>query len=385
MKALTRYCDDKEFGGYHYIDFPIPECGPEDVIIKVQAAAICGADMKHWYADLRGDNTSEKLDSIRGHEFAGTIVKVGDEVTKWHVGQRVVSDNSGRVDGDCPACETGDFLLCEHKTNLGLDHNYKAFGGSGGFAKYAKIPGEILRIHPHAIWEIPEGVKYEEAAVLDPIANAYKAVAQQSSLLPGQDVVVFGTGPLGLFSVQIARIMGAVNIVMVGLDADVPVRFPIAKELGATHCVNGSKEDVVQRCLEICGRDNLGLVVECSGANIALKQSLEMLRPNGEVVRVGMGYKPLEFSINNITEWNKSIIGHQAYDSTSWRESIRLLKSGAIKVEPMITHRLGLSQWKEGFTAMADKTAIKCIFHYDEADKDTKEYGEPDFKGDYDF
>lgn len=385
MKALTRYCDHGEFGGYHYIDFPIPECGPEDIIIRVKAAAICGADMKHWYADLNGENTSKTLNSIRGHEFSGVIVKVGRDVKNWHVGQRIVSDNSGHVDPNTLAVMKGDFLLSSNKVNLGLDNNYQQFGGSGGFAKYARIPGEILRIHPQAIWEIPEGVKYEEAAVLDPIANAYKAIAQQSSLLPGQDVVVFGTGPLGLFSVQIARIMGAVNIVMVGLDADVPVRFPIARELGATHVVNGSKEDVVKRCLEICGQNNLGLVVECSGAGIAMKQAIEMLRPNGEVVRVGMGYKPLDFSINNISEWNKSIIGHQAYDSESWLNSIRLLQSGAIKVEPLITHRLGLSHWKEGFAAMADKTAIKCVFHYDEPDKDTKEYGEQDYPDDYEF
>ena len=230
--------------------------------------------------------------------------------------------------------------------------------------------GEILKIHKHALWEIPENVKYEEAAVLDPICNAYKAVAQQSSLMPGQDVVVFGTGPLGLFSVQMARIMGAVNIVMVGLQEDTKVRFGVAKELGATHCVNGSVEDVVARCQEICGKDNLGLVIECSGANIALKQAIEMLRPNGEVVRVGMGFRPLEFSINDITSWNKSIIGHMAYDSTSWRNAIRLLSSGAIKVQPMITHRMGLSHWQEGFQAMADKEAIKVIFTYDYEDED---------------
>lgn len=159
--------------------------------------------------------------------------------------------------------------------------------------------------------------------------------------------------------------MGAVNIVMVGLDEDTKVRFDVAKELGATHCVNASKEDVVARCTEICGRDNLGLVVECSGANIALKQAIEMLRPNGEVVRVGMGFKPLDFSINDITAWNKSIIGHMAYDSTSWRNAIRLLASGQIKVQPMITHRIGLSQWEEGFTAMANKEAIKVIMTYD--------------------
>lgn len=377
MKALTRYCSEKhEFGGYHYIDIPIPECGPDDIIIRIKAAAICGADMKHWYADLRNENHSKRLDSIRGHEFSGVIVRTGVNVTAWHAGQRVVSDNSGYVDGDCFACDQGDFLLCRNKTNLGLDNNYEVFGGSGGFTKYAKIPGEILKIHHHAIWEIPKNVSFEEAAVMDPIANAYKAIAQQSHFLPGQDVVIFGTGPLGLFAVQIAKIMGAINIVMIGLQDDVPIRFPVAKAIGATHCINGTHEDVVQRCIEICGRENLGLVVECSGSNVALQQAIEMLRPNGEVVRVGMGYQPLNFSINTITEWNKSIIGHQAYDSTSWREGLRLLNAGAIKVEPLITHRLGLSHWREGFSAMADKSAIKCIFYYDEDDKESSDYGE---------
>ena len=113
--------------------------------------------MKHW----RVDNGSDEFNSIRGHEFAGEIVQVGEKVTDWKVGQRVVSDNSAHVCGVCPACEQGDFLCCEEKVNLGLDNN--TWGG--GFAKYCKIPGEILRIHKHAIWEIPENVKYEEAAV----------------------------------------------------------------------------------------------------------------------------------------------------------------------------------------------------------------------------
>lgn len=166
-----------------------------------------------------------------------------------------------------------------------------------------------------------------------------------------------------MFSVQVAKLMGAVNIVMVGLEDDKKVRFGVAKELGTTHCVNGSREDVVARCTEICGRDNLGLVIECSGANIALKQALEMTRPNAEIVRVGMGFKPLEFSINDVASWNKSIIGHMAYDSTSWRNCIRLLQSGQIKVEPMITHRLGLSQWREGFDEWLRKRLSRLSSH----------------------
>ncbi len=357
MKALAKYGKPSQFGTYYFIDIPEPVCGDEDVIVEIKAAAICGADMKHFNVD----NGSDEFGSVRGHEFSGEIVEVGKNVKDWKVGQRVVSDNTGHVCGKCPACMRGDFLLCSEHLNLGLGYGY-----SGGFTKYCKIPGEILRIHPQALWEIPENVSYEEAAVLDPISNAYKALAQQSSLLPGENVVIFGTGPLGLFSTQIARIMGAVNIIMVGLQEDVAHRFPVALECGATACVNGSVEDVVSRCHELCGgKDSIGLVVDCAGASVSLKQGIEMLRNNGELVRVGMGFKPLDFSINDISMRNISIIGHQAYDAVSWANSINLLKSGMVQVEPLITHRLGLSQWKEGFEKMASREAIKVIFHYD--------------------
>lgn len=154
------------FGGYKMMEnYPVPECGPDDIILEIKAAAIRGADMKHWGVDNGYDDTNitpDQQQSVRGHEFAGEIVKVGENVKDWHIGQRVVSDNSAHVCGVCPACEQGDFLCCEHKVNLGLDNN--TWGG--GFSKYCKVPGEILAIHKHAIWEIPEGIKYEEACVL---------------------------------------------------------------------------------------------------------------------------------------------------------------------------------------------------------------------------
>lgn len=354
MKALARF--GKAFGGYKMIDVPQPICGPEDVVIEIKAAAICGADMKHYNVD----SGSDEFNSIRGHEFAGCIAQVGEKVKDWKVGQRVVSDNSGHVCGVCPACEQGDFLCCTEKVNLGLDNN--TWGG--GFSKYCLVPGEILKIHRHALWEIPDGVDYEDAAVLDPICNAYKSIAQQSKFLlvrmwSSSALAHSGCSPYkwrGLWGGKYRRRWSTRRC---------GGPLPGCKELGATAVVNGSTEDVVARCQQICGKDNLGLVIECSGANIALKQAIEMLRPNGEVVRVGMGFKPLDFSINDITAWNKSIIGHMAYDSTSWRNALRLLASGAIKVKPMITHRIGLSQWREGFDAMVDKTAIKVIMTYD--------------------
>lgn len=360
MKALAKYGKPSEFGTYRLIDIPEPVCGDYDVVIEVKAAAICGADMKHYGIE----NGSDELGSVRGHEFAGEIVMVGREVKDWKIGQRIVSDNTGHVCGTCPACERGDYLLCSKKVNLGL-----GYGNSGGFTQYCKIPGEILAIHKRAVWEIPEGISYEEAAVMDPICNAYKAIAQRSSLLPGENVVIFGTGPLGLFSVQIAKLMGALNIVVVGLNEDEKVRFGVAKELGATAVVNGSREDVSRRCRQLCGgADSIGLVVDCAGANICMKQAIEMVRNNGEIVRVGMGFQPFGYPINDISMKAVSIIGHMAYDSVSWSNALGLLKAGRIRVKPMITHRLGLSRWEEGFAAMASREAIKVILTYDYKD-----------------
>lgn len=143
MKALARF--GKAFGGYKMIDVPEPICGPDDIVIEIKAAAICGADMKHYNVD----SGSDQFNSIRGHEFAGQIVRIGDKVKDWKVGQRVVSDNSGHVCGVCPACEQGDFLCCTEKVNLGLDNN--TWGADFRNIAWCR---EILKIHRHALWEI---------------------------------------------------------------------------------------------------------------------------------------------------------------------------------------------------------------------------------------
>lgn len=351
MKALVKY--GREYGGYRFQDVPEPVCGDEDVIIEVKAAAICGTDLKHFGID----NGSDEFDSIRGHEFAGEIVEIGKAVTDWRLGQSVVSDNMGHACGVCPACQRGEFLTCSEKVGLGL-------GMDGGFTKYVKIPGEILRLHKHAIWEIPENISYEEASILDPVCNAYKAVAQRSALIPGESVVVFGTGAIGLFTIQMCRIMGAVNIIAVGLNEDVGVRFDTAKKLGATHVINGSEENVVARCHEICGKDGIMLVCDCAGAPPVLKQAIEIVRNDGQILKIGTSLNPMNYSINDITLKAVSIIGHMGYDDISWRNCINLLAAGKVDAKSLITYKLPLSQWEEGFKLMASRQAIKVVFHY---------------------
>lgn len=354
MKALVRYGSPKLFGGYKFMDVPKPTIGDDDLLIEVKASAICGADLKHFGID---NGSNEKL-SVWGHEFSGVVIEAGKNVVDWKVGDRVVSENTGYVCGKCHACSAGNFLVCPEKKSLGL-------GMDGGFTKYVKIPGQIMQIYKNCLFRIPDNISFEEAAILDPISNAYMAVAQRSQLLPGENVVIFGAGPLGLFSLQMAKNMGAADIILVGLEVDKHVRFKVAEKLGATHLIAGDEEDAVARIREIAGKNGIPVIIDCAGAPAVLKQALEIIRTNGQIVRVGMGYTPLEFSINDLSMKAVTLIGHMGYNTTSWVNSINMLEKGMINAKALITHRLPLSHWEEGFKLMMSREAIKVILTYD--------------------
>lgn len=209
----------------------------------------------------------------------------------------------------------------------------------------------------------PGRVDYEEAAVLDPICNAYKSIAQQSKFLPCRCGGLWYRSVRTLFCSNGAH-YGAVNIVMVGLEEDVAVRFPIAKELGATAVVNGSTEDVVARCRKSAVKTIWGwssnALVPISPLNNQSKCCARMVKSFASVWALNLSISPSTTSPRGIKHhWPYGLRFH------IWRNAIRLLASGAIKVKPMITHRIGLSQWREGFDAMVDKTAIKVIMTYD--------------------
>ena len=241
MKALARF--GKAFGGYKMIDVPQPMCGPEDVVIEIKAAAICGADMKHYNVD----SGSDEFNSIRGHEFAGCIAQVGEKVKDWKVGQRVVSDNSGHVCGVCPACEQGDFLCCTEKVNLGLDNN--TWGG--GFSKYCLVPGEILKIHRHALWKsLMVLIMRTQPYLTLSVMPTNPSRSNRNSFR--QDVVVIALAHSGCSPYNGAN-YGAVNIVVVGLQEDVASASRL-QELGATAVANGSTEDVVARCQQFVAK-----------------------------------------------------------------------------------------------------------------------------------
>jgi threonine dehydrogenase-like Zn-dependent dehydrogenase len=335
-------------------DMPVPEIGDDDLLIEVKAAGICGSDIAYD----NGDHPNHlNVPVILGHEFSGIVSKVGKNVKGWKVGDRVVSDNTGYVCGKCFACSTGQFLSCPERLGLG-------YGANGGFTDYVKIPGDLLTKNPNSLFRIPENVSFDEAAILDPICNAYKAVVQESKIMPGEDIAIFGVGPLGLFTIQIARLMGCANIIAIGLEAD-QERFKIARKFGATHVIMSDKENILDEINSITGGEKVALAVDCAGVNIVLKQAIDVVRTGGEIVKIGYDKRPYNYSLDNILDRGVSIKGHFGYDYQSWKNCIRLLTLGKIDLKSMISHRIRLEDWKRGFDLVRSKEAIKIIIAKD--------------------
>jgi len=348
MKALVKYGYGK--GETELRDVAIPEIGDDDLLIEVKAAGICGSDIAF---DNGGHENLLNPPVILGHEFSGIISRVGKNIKDWKVGDRVVSENTGYICGKCYSCSIADYLSCPSRLGIG-------YGMDGGFTNYVKISGDVLKRMPTCLFSIPEEMSFEEAAIIDPCCNAYKAVVQESRFLPGEDIAVFGVGPLGMFSIQVGRIAGAANIIAIGLSND-EERFKIAKKLGATHTIMADKENVAGKVMEITKGEGVALVVDCAGVAVVVKQAIDIVRSAGQIVKIGYDEKPLGFSLDPIIDKGVSIKGHFGYDYISWKNCIKLAEKGSLDLKSMISHKLPLSRWKEGFDLVRKQKAIKVI------------------------
>lgn len=332
-----------------------PVCGDEDVIVKVEAVGICGGDL-HFYTGGMKAPGNINSQFIAGHEFAGVISEVGAHVRgDWKAGDRVVTDNTAGACGVCPACARGHFVNCEHRETLGL-------GVDGGFTEYVRIPGKILALNPNAMFHLPDSIDFAGATVLEPAANAYRAVVQEACVKPGETVVVYGPGPIGLMCVQIAKLAGAARIILVGQKIGREVRAEIGHQYGATHWIeNDGGEDIKAQIAGIAGEGGVDAVIDAVGHPSVLPEAFEIVRPEGAVVRAGMSDRPIPVSINLMTIKAIRVYGHMGYDTECWKNCIRLAEAGLLDLNTIVTHQMALEDWEEGFKKSIDNTAAKVV------------------------
>lgn len=349
MKAVVRY--GMGSGEVGIQEIPVPEIGPGDVLMQVKAAGLCGSDI-HIH---QGRNQKAPIGSVIGHEFAGVVAKVGERVTAFQVGDRVVSDNTASVCGTCYACIRGEYAQCKTRKGMG-------YGVNGGFAEYVRIPEEAIRVYP-SLLKVPEGISFDEAAILDPGANGYHAVLQDGKLLAGENVGVAGVGPLGLGSIAAAKAGGATNILAIVRSSTSALHREKAKLFGATHILEQDREDVRGIVDELTGGEGLEVISDNAGANELFPLLVDIVSYGGRIIRVGYDWAPLQHSINVLCHRSISLIGQFGYNPVSWRNMIRLIQAGKFELKGMITHTLPLTEYQRGVDLMLQRQAVKVIFH----------------------
>ena len=351
MKALVLY--EKKDGSTELREVPRPEIGPGDVLIKVKAAAICGADIEFYrakqIAPLRPPVTL-------GHEFCGVVEEVGPQVTAWKAGDRVVSENTGYVCGTCFACQAGQYLLCPERLGLG-------YSMDGGFAEYVRIPEQILQRMPDCLHRLPDLLSFQEGAILEPSANSYKTVIQEGGLMAGETIAIFGPGPIGIFCVQLAKIAGASQIILIGRSSS-RMRLDLAKCFGADEIVVADQQDVRAAIHSATEGEGVDLAIDAAGAEDVIAHAMQVIRPLGRIVRIAWSNASQTINLDPLSNRAGTIQGHFGYDSVSWRNVLRLAEKGMLQYKPMISKVFSLDQWQEAFEMVEEKKVLKAVFEF---------------------
>jgi len=321
----------------------VPKIAPDEVLIEIKAAAICGTDIH-----VKHDRFPYWPPVVLGHEFSGQIVEVGSEVEHYREGDRVVAEPHTKACGKCFFCRTGNIQMCPAKRSPG-------WGIDGAFTKYLKMPEKLLH-------RIPDHVSFEEAALVEPTANVVHDVLERGRVEAEDFVVVLGPGPIGLLAAMCAKAEGARKVMIVGTPNDEALRLKVAREVGIDYVVNLGEEDPIRKTSDLTDGLGADLVVEASGAEPAIRTTVDLVRKKGRITVIGMtGKADITFP------WDKAIfkacdlIFNLSTSYTSWDRAISLIAERKIDVDAIITHREPLTHWEQVFDDVEHLRALKAV------------------------
>jgi len=341
MLALVK--TQKGRGFLELREVPEPRIAPDEVLIEVRAAGICGTDLH-----VKDDTFPYWPPVVLGHEFAGEIAQVGSQVTGWQVGDRVVGEPHTLHCGTCYLCRRGHIQNCAAKRSPG-------WGIDGAFARLLKYPPKLLH-------RVPESMTFAQAALVEPAANTVTDIVERRAIMAGDFVVLLGPGPIGLMAAQVARAAGAREVLIVGTPSDRGLRLDTARNLRFEQVIDLGQTDPVARCLELTGGVGADLVIECSGAPGAIASSFELVRKWGRICAIGLtGRKPVQLDWDLAMAKNATVFLNMSTEYASWDKTIHMIAAGAIAVDPLITHDLPLTEWESAFAALENMQALKVV------------------------
>ncbi|HEY9014963.1 MAG TPA: L-threonine 3-dehydrogenase, partial [Gemmatimonadales bacterium] len=318
MRALVK---ESPGPGIVLRDVPVPPCGPNEALIKVHHAGVCGTDLHIWEWDSWASSRM-RLPVIVGHEFAGEITQLGPGAggELLAVGDLVTAEGHV-VCGHCLQCRLGAAHLCRRTQIIGVDRN-------GAFAEYLVMPASnVIRL---------DGIPTDIGAIMDPLGNAVHTVLE--SEVPGSTVLVLGCGPIGCFAVGVARAAGASLVIASDFNER---RLELARSMGAQLLLNPGKDDVVARVKEATGGDGVDLVCEMSGHPSGHAQAFAAARLGGRVNLLGTPSRTTEVDFardiifKGLTLYG--VTGRKMYQT--WHQMLRFLRAGQLNPRRVVTHR----------------------------------------------
>ena len=321
-------------------EVPVPEINENEILVKVRASGICGSDVMEWYR-------IKKAPRVLGHEIAGDIVKVGEKVKKYKVGDRVFVSHHVPCN-TCKYCLEGKHTLCNtlHSTNF----------DPGGFAEYIRVPEINV---DRGVFLLPDEISYEEGVFIEPLACVIRGF-RIAEIMPGQTILIIGSGITGLLQLKLAKAWGAKKVICVDVSE---YRIKKAIEFGADLAMHAS-EDIPKKIKEINDGYLADVVIVSTGAPKAIPQAIECTEKGGTLLLFAPVAPDVEVPIKMFDIWNKQIkiVSTYAGAPRDITEAIEALKSKIIEVKDMITHRIGLEEIQKGFDLVAGaKESIKVI------------------------
>jgi len=339
MRAVVK---SKPAPGVEFAEVPKPKIRPDEVLIEVKAAAICGSDLGIY--DYTPAYSRMRLPVVMGHEFSGRVAEAGPRAEGYAVGDRVLAE-SVKACGVCAYCRSGNENLCDASTLFGIHVD-------GGMAEYVAVPHRLLH-------RLPDALSYEAGALIEPLSNALHFVKDCTPVRLGDLVVVQGCGPIGIFSAQLFRLAGA-EVMITGVNVDAE-RFRIAEGLGL-ETVNVERVDLAALVMERTGGRGADTALVATGAPPAVAQATQIVKKRGRVTVIGIFGRPVEVPMTQVVRREIALSG--AYDAKpeNFDQSIGLASSGAVKVVELITHRLPLEKADEAFEAAKSRVGCKVEF-----------------------
>lgn len=347
MKMMKAIVKEKAEKGVTIKDVPvIDEIGPDEVLVEIKAASICGTDL-HIYDWNEWSQHNIKPPRIIGHEFAGIVVEKGKEVKSIKIGDHVSAETHIAC-GHCYMCKTGAKHICQNLKILGVHVD-------GAFTKYIKIPEENAWINSKAL-------PFESAAIQEPLGNAVYTVL--SGEIAGKTVFITGAGPIGLMAINIAKVSGA-SMIIVSEPAE--FRADFAYKMGADIVINPLKDDPVEIIMNKTHGIGVDVGLEMSGNTTALNQLLKSMKKTGRVSLLGLYDSEVTVNFNEDIIFKnlqiKGIVGRLMFET--WYQIKSFLDNNKLDVDTLITHKIGMSQFEKGIELLKNGKAIKVVMYYD--------------------